>query len=143
MSSLEKAIMLATAAHMGQKDKLGEDYILHPLTVMQSMKTEGEKIVAVLHDIVEDTNVTLADLKEEGFSEEILAAIDCITYREREEYLEYLNRVKQNEIAFNVKLADIKHNMSPERLKKLDLQTADKLMKKYELALRILSGERL
>lgn len=140
MSLLEKAILIATKAHMNQKDKLGEPYIIHPLTVMLSLENESERIVAILHDVIEDTNVTLDNLKEEGFSKEVLEAIDCITKRHGENYLDYLGKIKQNELALKVKLADINHNMNPERLKELDPETAVRLREKYNTALKELSN---
>src|SRR4026209_2917785 len=86
MSLLEKAISIAVEAHRGQKDKFDRPYILHPLGVMGRVDTEPEKIVAVLHDVVEDTKVTFEDLKREGFPDDLLNALDCVTKREGEAY---------------------------------------------------------
>lgn len=80
---LNKAIIIAAQAHEGQLDKCGEPYILHPLRVMLKMHTEVERICAVLHDVVEDTNITLEDLRGEGFSEEIIGILDCLTKGKR------------------------------------------------------------
>jgi (p)ppGpp synthase/HD superfamily hydrolase len=79
MSTLERAIAIAAQAHAGQTDKAGERYILHPLRVMLSMDSDLERIVAVLHDVVEDSEITLDQLRAEGFSDEALAAIDALT----------------------------------------------------------------
>lgn len=139
MSTLENAILIATKAHYGQIDKHGEPYILHPLTVMQNVESESEKIVAVLHDVIEDTDVTLDDLEKEGFSNEVLEALNCITKKNGEDYIEYLARVKNNPLALKVKFADIKHNSCPQRLSKLDPEIANTLISKYKLALGILT----
>lgn len=113
---LQKAITLATQAHHGQVDKAGKPYIQHPLWVMEQMDTPEAKIVAVLHDTVEDTPITLQRLAKEGFPPEILTAIDAITKREGEEYQDYLQRVQKNPLALKVKIADMQHNMDLQRI---------------------------
>lgn len=84
MSTLERAIEIATEAHKGQVDKSGKEYIGHPLRVMEMGKTEEEKIVGVLHDVVEDTDWTFERLAEEGFSDEVIAALKCVTAARQE-----------------------------------------------------------
>lgn len=116
MSTLERAIAIAAQAHAGQTDKAGEHYILHPLRVMLSMDTEPERIVAVLHDVVEDSDITLADLRNEGFSEEAIAAIDALTKREGESKLDAAARAKRNPLALRVKLADNADNQDMVRI---------------------------
>ena len=101
---LDKAINIAAKAHQGQADKGGNPYILHPLRVMFSRKTEIERICAVLHDVIEDTDITLVDLRNEGFSEEVIAAIDALTKRNGESYDDFIQRVIKNKIAARVKL---------------------------------------
>jgi len=113
---LDKAIMLASYYHYGQKDKGDNPYILHPLAVMTRMKTEDEKIVAVLHDIVEDTEVTFRGLKENGFQGHIIGAVDSLTRREDETYKEFIERASKNELARKVKIADIRENMDITRI---------------------------
>lgn len=76
---LDKAIILAIKAHKGQVDKAGDDYILHPIRVMAKLETEEERIIGVLHDVVEDTDITFEQLKEEGFSPEVISALKCLT----------------------------------------------------------------
>jgi len=110
---LKAAIDVATKAHKGQTDKGGEDYILHPLRVMYSMETEQEMTVAVLHDVVEDTPVTLSDLAPFGI--EVVDAVNAISRRKNEGYSAYLDRVAANKLALKVKLADLRDNMSPGR----------------------------
>jgi (p)ppGpp synthase/HD superfamily hydrolase len=120
MPTLEDAILMAVEAHRGQKDKAGAAYILHPLRVMLYMETETEMMVAVLHDVIEDTKetkkVTIEYLKEAGYSEEVLQAIDCLTRRDGEEYDQFILRVKPNPLARKVKIADLEDNINLERI---------------------------
>lgn len=117
MILLSTAIIMATKAHDGQvNDKCGEQYILHPLRVMEKMKDDISRIVAVLHDIIEDTNITKEDLAEAGFSQEVIEAVICLTRRKNEDYFSFIRRCKQNNIARFVKLADIEDNMDLRRL---------------------------
>lgn len=116
MSNLEEAIALATSAHQGQTDKAGAPYILHPLRVMQRMNSEEAKMVAVLHDVVEDTSVTLEELRALNFSETVVAAVDSLTRRAEESYETFIERVKLNPLARKVKLADLEDNMDLQRL---------------------------
>jgi (p)ppGpp synthase/HD superfamily hydrolase len=134
MSYLEKAIELAVEKHKGQVDKGGAPYILHPLFILTRMDTETEKIVAVLHDIIEDTEVTFKDLKSCGFSDEVLNALQCLTRRNDEDYFIYIERIKNNPIAIKVKLADLEHNMDLRRIKNLTDQDVIRSVKKYKRA---------
>lgn len=105
MSTLQRALEIATQAHQGQFDKAGNDYIGHPLRVMEMGKTENEKIVGVLHDVVEDTDWTFEALAAEGFSEEVIAALRCVTkLSENENYDDFIERVKKNPLAVAVKI---------------------------------------
>ncbi len=113
---LQRAIEIATTMHDGQLDKAGAPYITHPISVMNQVETVAEKIVAVLHDAIEDTPLTLADLEREGFPDEILAAIDAISKRAGESTESYLARVMSNRLALRVKIADITDNMRLERI---------------------------
>ena len=106
MSTLERAIAIAAQAHAGQTDKAGEPYILHPLRLMLAMETGLERIVAVLHDVVEDSGITLEKLRAEGFAEEAVAAIDALTKRDGESKMDAAARAKGNALALRVKLAD-------------------------------------
>jgi (p)ppGpp synthase/HD superfamily hydrolase len=136
MSKLEQAIELATKLHDGQVDKGGERYIEHPLRVMNSVEGETEKIVAVLHDTVEDTSVTVAEL-EDLFGSLVASAVKALTRLAGEDYFEFIDRVKQNPIAAKVKVADIKDNMNLARLKTISDQDR-KRNEKYKKALSIL-----
>src|SRR5437879_13227873 len=128
-SLLEKAIDIATKAHQRQKDRYGAPYILHPLRVMNRVATEQEKIVGVLHDVVEDTKWTLADLQRSGFSTEVIAAVDCLTKRDNEPYESLISRAAGNPLARRVKLADLEDNMDARRLKEFTPNDAERFAK--------------
>jgi (p)ppGpp synthase/HD superfamily hydrolase len=113
---LKKAISLAEKAHQGQVDKGGHPYILHPKRVMEKCETTEEKIVAMLHDVMEDTDYTADDLRKEGFSEEIITALLYLTHREGEGYMEYIERICENSLAVRVKYADLQDNMDLSRI---------------------------
>jgi (p)ppGpp synthase/HD superfamily hydrolase len=130
---LEDAIALAARAHCGQKDRGGQPYILHVLRVMLRQQDEVARIVAVLHDVLEDTSITLADLREAGYSAEICMAVDCLTRRTGEPYEEMIDRVAANPIARRVKLADLEDNMDMRRLESSD-ETALARLGKYRAA---------
>lgn len=114
---LIKAFMVAYKAHKGQKDKAGKAYILHPVCVAMHTKGVKRKTVALLHDVVEDTETTINDLQQLGFNKEIVEAVQAITKKNGERYADYLKRVKANKIAKDVKLADLEHNSDLSRLK--------------------------
>lgn len=139
-SQISKALKVAVNAHEGQKDESGEDYILHLLTVMTYCKTTPQKVTAILHDIVEDTDVTLEDLKKEGFPPEIIDAVDAMTHRPEEPNTDYWQRVSENEIAAAVKLADIKHNTLSERLDDLGPERKAWLTNKYKNAVEYITA---
>ncbi|MDR9865908.1 HD domain-containing protein [Pseudomonas baetica] len=114
--TLERAIAIAATAHAGQVDKGGAPYILHPLKVMLRMTSLEERIVAVLHDVVEDCDISLDDLRKEGFSEEVLTAIASVTKVPGESYEEFVERAAQNPIGRVVKLADLEENSDLSRI---------------------------
>ena len=141
---LDKAILIATKSHQGQIDKAGQPYILHPLRVMFSRKNETERICAMLHDVIEDTDITLDCLRSEGFSEEILSALDALTRRDSETYDEFIDRIINNNIASHVKLADLCDNMDILRIKnptKKDYERIEKYRKAAERILYALEEE--
>lgn len=115
MSSVEQAIRLALDAHHGQVDKNGAPYILHPLRLMSRFYDDPTRIVAVLHDVVEDSDYTLADLRFRGYSEDIVHAVDCLTKREDEDYMRHIQRTLANPLAVRVKIADLEDNMDIRR----------------------------
>lgn len=116
MSTLERAVAIAAEAHAGQVDKAGEPYLLHPLRVMLVVGFEEARIAAVLHDVVEDTPWTLEQLREEGFSDAVLRAVDGVTRRDDETYEEFVQRASEDPIAADVKLADIRDNLDLSRI---------------------------
>ena len=125
----DKALQIAVRAHKGQKDKAGHDYILHPIRVSERCDDPRAKIVALLHDTIEDTDVTADYLREEGFTEEIVEAVLAVTRREGEEYDDYVRRAAQNELGRMVKRADLEDNMDIRRLPELTDRDVERLRK--------------
>jgi len=115
MSTLEKALEIATAAHAGAKDKQGDPYILHPIRVMHGVEGEEARIVALLHDVVEDTDVTLDDIRAAGFSEAVVEGLDLVTHRKDRPYSEYVIGCRKSSIATQVKLSDLRDNAALSR----------------------------
>lgn len=118
-ATLEDAIEIAAKAHKGQSDKAGAPYILHPLRLMMQMNSEAAMIAAVLHDVVEDSDWTIDDLREKGFSEEVLLALECLTKQDGESYEAFIDRAGKNKIARQVKIADLEDNMNIRRIDKI------------------------
>ncbi len=114
--TLERAIAIAAEAHAGDVDKAGGPYVLHPIRVMLRLASPEERIAAVLHDVVEDTDWTLEGLLAEGFSPEVVEAVDALTRREEESYEEFVLRVARNPIGLRVKLADLEDNLDLTRI---------------------------
>lgn len=141
MATLEKAIQIAAQAHAGQKDKFGAPYVLHPLRMMMRMESGTAMMAAVLHDVVEDSDWTLERLRGEGFSEEVLQAVDCLTNRNGESYDEFIARVETNAIARQVKIADLEDNMNVKRIGEMSPKDLARI-EKYHRAWRALTEER-
>jgi len=141
-AGLEEAIAIALEAHRGQVDKAGAPYILHPLRVMFAVRSEPARIVAVLHDVVEDTPWTLEGLAARGFAPGVMTALDSLTHREGESYESFVGRVASDGLATEVKLADLADNLDASRLGGEDGLTArdQKRMEKYRAAWRQLTG---
>ncbi|MCE9669431.1 GTP pyrophosphokinase [Myxococcus stipitatus] len=127
MSTLEDAIALAVQAHRGQRDKAGQPYVLHPLRLMLKLETEEERTVAVLHDVVEDTPWTLEKLREAGYAEPVLRALDNLTRREGETYEAFIERLRPDALARRVKLADLEDNMDVRRLTAVTARDTERL----------------
>lgn len=130
--------MIATKVHAGQKDKAGAPYLLHVLRVMMSVEKMDERIVALLHDVVEDSETTIEELANEGFSKKILRAVELLTKTEHKTYEDYIQEIKRNELARVVKLADLKDNMNITRLKKVT-ESDNLRIKKYKAAYKFLN----
>lgn len=135
---IDIALAIARKAHAGQVDKAGVDYIQHPLYVASQVKTEQEKAVALLHDVLEDSDITAADLLAYGLSNEVVTAVQTLTKKKGQSYQDYLEKVKSNDLARVVKLADLKHNSDLSRLKSVSDTDRDRV-KKYKNAIRYLS----
>lgn len=108
-SLVKKALKVAVKAHKGQFDKAGKPYIDHPIHIAKQMETEDEIIVALLHDVVEDTDITLGDLRAHGFPESVINALTLLTHNDNDDYMEYIENIKSNPLAVKVKLADLRH----------------------------------
>jgi (p)ppGpp synthase/HD superfamily hydrolase len=133
--TLADAILLAAEAHREQLRKNGEAHILHPLRVMFRLEIDVEKMVGVLHDVVEDTAVTMDELRTRGYPDQVLQALDCVTKRKDESYEDFVERSKTNSIARRVKLADLEDNMDvkslPKPLTQEDMDRLSKYRKAY------------
>ncbi|WP_200250053.1 hypothetical protein [Lamprobacter modestohalophilus] len=119
MHFLDAALKIATAAHAGQTDKAGRPYILHPLRVMAAMDTNDERSVAVLHDVIEDTDYDVDGLIEAGIPAPIAEAVACLSKRDGEDYPAFIARVLENPLAARVKRADVADNIDVLRLQSL------------------------
>lgn len=137
LPNLELAIKIAVDAHFGQTDKADAPYILHPLRVMSACDSVDEKTVAVLHDVLEDCDVTAQDLIDKGFPVGIVEAIECLTRLDSESYEQFIDRVATNPIARTVKISDLRDNLKVERLGTITAKDTDRL-NKYLAALRSL-----
>lgn len=133
------ALTIASRAHEGQRDKAGNDYILHPLRVAERCRSPKAKIAALLHDTLEDTDVTAPYLLEQGFPTEIVDAVLAVTRREGEPYDEYVRRAAANPIGREVKRADLEDNMDIRRLNELS-DTDVARLRKYLRAWHYLQG---
>ena len=138
--TLGRAISIAAEAHAGQKDRAGAPYILHPIRLMIQMDSENVMMAAVLHDVVENSVWTLDDLRKEGYSNEVLNAVDSLTHRDKEgeDYWDYIQRAKSDPIAIKVKLADLEDNLNPDRLNEVtekDEKRFDRYRKAQEMLL--------
>lgn len=130
---LQFALELAIKKHKNQTDKSGKPYILHPLHVMENVKSDDAKIVAILHDIIEDTDVTEEYLLKAGLSKHIVDAIVMLTKPYEEDYMDYIKKLNTNPLAKEVKLADLNHNMDLRRLSTLKERDLDR-SRKYQIA---------
>ncbi|MBC8078785.1 MAG: GTP pyrophosphokinase [Gorillibacterium sp.] len=139
MSNLTKAIILATEYHEGQTDKGGNPYIFHPIRLMLKAFNEEEQIIAMLHDTIEDTTLTLDKLREEGFSERIVQAVDALSRRKKESYEDFILRIRDHSVARRIKVYDLQDNMDLSRVKKKTEKDKERL-KKYSKALDVLLG---
>lgn len=141
MKLIERAIARALQAHAGQVDRYDRPYILHPLALMAAVEGEQAQMVAALHDVVEDSALTLDDLRAEGFPEEVLEAVRLLTHdSESQSYDDYVRAIRPNALARQVKLADLRHNMDIRRMTVVTPEDAPRL-EKYRRAWEILTTE--
>jgi (p)ppGpp synthase/HD superfamily hydrolase len=133
----KKALKLCFEAHKEQTDKSGMPYVFHPFHLAEQMVDEATTVVALLHDVVEDTELTFEDLEKQGFNDEIIKALMLLTHEKSVPYMEYVGEIKKNKIATKVKLADLKHNSDLSRLSVID-EKALKRKEKYEKAIKFL-----
>ena len=133
----ELALQIAKEAHAGQVDKAGKDYILHPITVASYMDTDVEKTIAYLHDVLEDTSVTVDELRNH-FSNEIVDTVITLTHRKDESYFEYIQRISKSKLAKKIKAADLLHNLDITRIKEPTKQDYERL-EKYKKAILYLA----
>ena len=136
----KKAMKLCFEAHKGQVDKTGVPYVFHPFHVAEQMTDEATTVVALLHDVVEDTEYTLEDIAALGFGQDIVGAVALMTHEDDVPYLDYVARLKSNPLARVVKLADLAHNSDLSRLGKVDDETRRRL-EKYKKAIALLNSK--
>lgn len=136
---LARAVAIAAIAHQDQRDKAGAPYILHPIRLMMRGQTINEQIVAMLHDIVEDSDWTLDQLAAEGFPAEIITALDCLTRRPEETYDQFLDRVLTNALATRVKCYDLEDNMTLTRLENLSEKDLQRLQRYHQAHQRVMN----
>lgn len=135
----KKAMKIAYQAHQGQTDKTGLPYIYHPIHLAEQMQDEATTCVALLHDVVEDTEITIEQLGQEGFPQEVLEAIQLMTHDPAVPYMDYVREIKKNPIAAAVKRADLRHNSDMSRLDVVD-DRAIARAEKYQRAIDLLTN---
>lgn len=141
MPDLERALQIATQAHAGQKDKNGEAYIFHPIRVMSRCSTPNARIVALLHDVVEDTAITFEQLQAEGFTPGVLATLRLVTHARNVPYENYIDSIMTDRTAIEVKIADLEDNSDIRRLREVDDRSVTRL-RKYLIAYCRLTAKR-
>ena len=140
MKLIEKSLQIALRAYAGKTDKAGREYILHPLRVMAKMQTDLEMSAALLHDVLEDSDITAEQLLAEGIPAEVVEAVRCLSKKENEDYQDFVARAKKNSLAAKVKIADIEDNIDVLRLNSLDENDLARVHK-YHTAWRLLNED--
>ena len=136
----KKALKLCFEAHKEQTDKSGMPYVFHPFYLASQMTDETSTVVALLHDVVEDTDITFEDLKQMDFPDEVIEALTLLTHEEGVPYMEYVKKIKENETAKKVKLADLRHNSDLSRLDEITPKALER-QQKYLSAIKFLEEE--
>lgn len=137
----KKAMILCYEAHDGQKDKSGLPYVFHPFHLAEQMDDESGTVVALLHDVVEDTDRTIEDIKSAGFGQDVIDALMLLTHDDNVPYLDYIRMIKTDPLATKVKLADLAHNSDLTRLDREPTEKDLERIEKYRLSRKILLGE--
>ena len=137
MNLIDTALAIALRAHTGIVDKAGQPYILHPIRIMLKMHSDEEKATALLHDVIEDSNITADDLRAEGIPETVIRAVLALTKQDNETYTAFVLRAKQHPIARKVKIADIEDNLNVLRIKQLTEKDLSRIAK-YHAAWQVL-----
>ena len=140
MNIIEMSLQIALRAYAGKTDKAGREYILHPLRVMAKMKTDEEMSAALLHDVLEDSDITAEELLAEGIPAEVVEAVRCLSKNEGEDYMDFVARAKKNRLAARVKIADIEDNIDVLRLASLNESDLARIQR-YHAAWRLLQEE--
>lgn len=135
----KKAMKLCFEAHKDQVDKSGLPYVFHPFHLAEEMQDEQSTVAALLHDVAEDTDLSLEQIAEYGFGEEVMVALALLTHGDGVPYMEYVAAIKQNPIARAVKLADLKHNSDLSRLDEISPKALER-REKYLQAIALLEG---
>ncbi len=136
----KKALKLSFEAHKNQLDKSGMPYVYHPFHVAEQMESEEETTVALLHDVVEDSQYSIKDIEDMGFSEEVTDALKFLTHDKSVPYMDYVEKLRSNPIATAVKLADLRHNSDLSRVDSVELKDIERVQK-YSEAIKLLSGK--
>lgn len=134
----KKAMKLCFQAHKDQTDKSGIPYVFHPIHLAEQMLDEDTTVVALLHDVVEDTEYTIEDLAAMGFNDRVISAIKLMTHADDVPYMDYVAKIKENPVAKAVKLADLAHNSDITRLDVIDDKSLERV-EKYRKAIRLLN----
>ena len=138
-TATKKALRMCFDAHKEQEDKSGLPYVFHPFHLAEQMQDETTTIVALLHDVVEDTDYTLEDLKKEGFGDAVIDALALLTHDDDTPYMDYVARIKENPVAKAVKLADLAHNSDLSRMDTIDEKVMERY-RNYQEAIALLKG---
>lgn len=136
----KQALKLMFTKHKDQVDKSGIPYVFHPFTVAQSMDDENSTIVALLHDVIEDTNTTIDELVEMRFNDEVISALKLLTHDKSVPYFDYIKKIKSNALATKVKISDLKNNSDLSRLNNITQKDIERV-EKYKKSLEILNGK--
>ena len=137
MNTIEKSLEIALMAYSGKTDKAGKTYVLHPLRLMLQMETEEEMAVALLHDVIEDSEVTAEDLLRNGIPSTVVKAVQCLTKQDEEDYEAFIDRILENKLAKKIKKADIEDNINILRLTTVTDKDFERLEKYHKAWHRI------